>query len=60
MPREADLSNVERAFLLEALAQSVRLDGRAFDQFRNLRLSFDEDYGTCAVQLGETKYVICV
>ena len=57
MPREADLSNVERAFILEALGQNVRLDGRAFDQFRKLDLSFEDDYGTCTVQLGKTKYV---
>jgi exosome complex component RRP45 len=56
MPREADLSNVERTFILEALTQNIRLDGRALDQFRNLDLSFDDDYGTCTVQLGKTKY----
>lgn len=57
MPREADLSNVEKAFILEALTQNVRLDGRAQDQFRNLDFSFDDDYGICSVQLGKTKYV---
>jgi exosome complex component RRP45 len=56
MPREADLSNVERAFILQALAENVRVDGRARDQFRTLDISFEEDYGTCTVQLGKTKY----
>jgi exosome complex component RRP45 len=60
MPREADLSNVERAFILEALAQDVRLDGRARDQFRRLDISFEDDYGACTVQLGKTKYVLCL
>jgi exosome complex component RRP45 len=57
MPREADLSNIERTFILEALAQNVRLDGRALDQFRNLDITFEDDYGACAVRLGKTKYV---
>ncbi len=60
MPREADLSNVERAFILEALSQNVRLDGRARDQFRHLDISFEDDYGTCTVQLGKTRYVLCL
>lgn len=58
MPREADLTNVERAFILEALNQNVRLDGRALDQLRDPDISFEDDYGTCAVQFGKTKYVI--
>jgi exosome complex component RRP45 len=60
MPREADLSNVERAFILEALTQHVRLDGRARDQFRNLDVSFGDDYGACTVHLGKTKYVLWI
>ncbi|KAF7507896.1 hypothetical protein GJ744_009930 [Endocarpon pusillum] len=55
MPREAELSNIERTFILEALAQNIRLDGRARDDFRNLDVSFGDDYGACAVQLGKTK-----
>lgn len=57
MPREADLSNVERSFILEALAQNVRLDGRARDQFRSLDIFFGDDYGSCTVQLGKTRCV---
>lgn len=60
MPREADLSNVERSFILEALDQNIRLDGRALDQFRTLDISFEQDYGACAVTLGKTKYVPCI
>ena len=58
MPREAELSNIERNFILEALSQqNVRLDGRGLQQYRDLNLSFDYDYGSCTVQLGKTKCV---
>ena len=56
MPREAEPTNVERAFTLEALQENVRIDGRAFDQFRNLDLSFGHGYGAANVQLGKTRY----
>jgi exosome complex component RRP45 len=55
MPREAEPSNVERAFILEALRQNIRVDGRAFDQFRPLDLAFGEEYGTATVSLGKTR-----
>lgn len=55
MPREADLSNLEREFILEALQQDIRLDGRTFDQWRNLVLEFGDEYGTATVTLGKTK-----
>jgi exosome complex RNA-binding protein Rrp42 (RNase PH superfamily) len=55
MPREAETSNVERNFILEALRQNVRVDGRAFDQFRPINLTFGEDYGTATVSLGKTR-----
>jgi exosome complex component RRP45 len=55
MPREAELSNLERTFMLEALRQDIRVDGRAFDQFRPIDLTFGEDYGTATVSLGKTR-----
>lgn len=57
MPREAEPSNNERAFILEALHENVRLDGRALDAFRNIDLSFGDEYGVADVQLGETRYI---
>lgn len=56
MPREAELSLNEREFLLQALQEDVRLDGRAFDAFRNVELNFGHDYGVADVQLGRTRY----
>jgi len=55
MPREADPSNDERAFILKALQENVRLDGRGFEDFRKLELSFGEEFGSAAVQLGRTR-----
>ncbi|KAL8876902.1 MAG: hypothetical protein Q9198_004978 [Flavoplaca austrocitrina] len=55
MPREAEPSNNERAFILEALQQDIRLDGRALDAFRHIRLSFGDEYGVADVRLGKTR-----
>lgn len=55
MPKGADISNVEKAFILQALGQNLRLDGRALDQFRNVELTFGDQYGTSTVSLGKTR-----
>ncbi|KAI4230432.1 MAG: hypothetical protein L6R36_000061 [Xanthoria steineri] len=55
MPREAEPSNNERAFILEALQQDIRLDGRALESFRDIQLSFGDEYGVADVQLGKTR-----
>ena len=55
MPREAEPSINERAFLLQALQENTRLDGRAFDAYRNLDISFGDDYGIADVRLGKTR-----
>ena len=56
MPREAELSLNERAFILQALQENIRLDDRAFHAFRPLKITFGEDYGTADIQLGKTRY----
>jgi exosome complex component RRP45 len=58
MPREADPSNVERAFILEALSQNVRVDGRALDQFRNIELEFGDEYGSVSLRMGKTRVFV--
>lgn len=58
MPREADPSTNERAFVLSALRENIRLDGRGFDQFRPIDLRFGEDCGTADVRVGKTR-VLC-
>lgn len=57
MPREADPSNNERAFLLQALRENIRLDGRALDAFRPIDLSFGDEYGMADVRMGKTRVV---
>lgn len=56
MSKEAQLSVAEHDFILEALHENVRLDGRSADRFRPLNLSFGEEYGHVKLQLGKTRY----
>lgn len=58
MPREAEPSLNERSFILEALQQNIRLDGRALDTYRPIQISFGDGHGVADVHLGETRYVI--
>ncbi|KAL4742260.1 ribosomal protein S5 domain 2-type protein [Aspergillus similis] len=58
MNKEAPLSIAERDFILDALREGVRLDGRDTDQLRPLTLSFGEEYGHVKVQLGKTSLVV--
>jgi exosome complex RNA-binding protein Rrp42 (RNase PH superfamily) len=57
MPREVEPSLNERQFIRDALFESIRLDGRQLDQFRNLDLQFGDDYGVADVRLGKTRCV---
>jgi hypothetical protein len=57
MSKEAQLSVAERDFILEALRENVRLDGRGPDQFRPLNLSFGDEYGHVKLQVGKTRLV---
>lgn len=56
MPREAAPSINERAFVLQALRGNVRIDGRALDAFRDIELSFGDDFGIADLKLGKTRY----
>jgi len=55
MPREADPSLNEGAFLLQALQENLRLDGRSFHDYRPVELSFGDGYGVAEVKLGKTR-----
>ncbi|KAF2735927.1 exoribonuclease [Polyplosphaeria fusca] len=57
MPRETEISVNERAFIQQALQENLRLDGRAFDAFRPLELTFGDEYGVADVQLGKTRVI---
>ncbi|KAJ5815653.1 exosome complex endonuclease 2/ribosomal RNA processing protein, partial [Penicillium riverlandense] len=58
MSKEAPLSVAERDFILDALHQNVRLDGRGLDQFRPLSVSFGNEYGHVKLRLGKTSIVV--
>lgn len=58
MPREAEPSLSEQAFVSEALKNGLRLDGRALDKFRPLELTLGEEYGLAHVRCGKTRWVI--
>ncbi|KAI9760967.1 MAG: hypothetical protein M4579_001343 [Chaenotheca gracillima] len=57
MPREVEPSVNEKAFVLRALEENTRLDGRDFEDFRPLSLSFGEEYGSADVKLGKTRVI---
>ncbi|KAJ9622617.1 3'-5'-exoribonuclease [Taxawa tesnikishii (nom. ined.)] len=57
MPREVEPSQNERDFIRQALRESIRLDGRALDDFRHLELSFGDEYGVADVRLGKTRVI---
>ncbi|KAK1175622.1 exosome complex component RRP45 [Acipenser oxyrinchus oxyrinchus] len=53
--RETPLSNCERQFLVQAIAEKKRLDGRQTYDYRNIKITFGTDYGCCIVDLGKTR-----
>lgn len=53
--RETPLSNCERAFLLRAITDKKRIDGRQTYDYRNIKISFGTEYGCCIVELGKTR-----
>lgn len=55
MPRDLEPSLAEQTFLLDALQKGLRLDRRAADAFRPLKISFGEGYGLVHVELGGTQ-----
>jgi exosome complex component RRP45 len=56
MPREAEPSLNEKQFVLKALEENLRLDGRESDQYRPLDATFGDQYGVVDVKLGKTRY----
>ncbi|KAJ6668794.1 hypothetical protein lerEdw1_012278 [Lerista edwardsae] len=53
--KETPLSNCEKRFLLRAIEERKRLDGRQCYDYRNIRISFGADHGCCIVELGKTR-----
>lgn len=55
MPREPEPSNNERVFVLDALSQGLRVDGRELEVFRKVEIAFGQEYGLADVRLGKTR-----
>ncbi|KAJ9158432.1 Exosome complex component rrp45 [Coniochaeta hoffmannii] len=55
MPREAEPSLNEKQFVLQALKDNLRQDGRDLDAYRPLDLTFGDEYGHADVKLGKTR-----
>ncbi|XP_018577742.1 exosome complex component rrp45 [Anoplophora glabripennis] len=53
--RKTIISNCEKSFLNKNLCESLRLDGRSFDEFRETEIEFGKDWGCCYVSLGKTR-----
>ncbi|XP_032811329.1 exosome complex component RRP45 [Petromyzon marinus] len=53
--KEVPLSNCERAFILQAIKERKRLDGRETYDYRRMKLMFGVDSGCCMVELGKTR-----
>ncbi|XP_071087734.1 exosome complex component RRP45-like [Haliotis cracherodii] len=53
--RETPLSSCEREFILKAITEHKRFDGRQAYDYRKVKISFGVDRGCCQVQLGDTR-----
>ncbi|KAM7418506.1 hypothetical protein PAMA_015903 [Pampus argenteus] len=53
--KDTPLSNCERDFLLKAIVEKKRLDGRQTYDYRKIKITFGTDYGCCFVDLGKTR-----
>lgn len=55
MPREIDPPTIQREFLLAALAEGKRLDGRLPLEMRETEFIFGEELGSVECRLGKTR-----
>ena len=51
-----EVSLNEQNFILQALRENARIDGRQRDAYRTLQLTFGDEHGLAEVQLGKTRY----
>ncbi|RUS22500.1 hypothetical protein BC937DRAFT_88713 [Endogone sp. FLAS-F59071] len=58
MVKEIEPSNNEKAFVLQALRERLRVDGRGLYDFRALIITFGSEYGHAEVQLGRTRVLV--
>ncbi|CEP21938.1 unnamed protein product [Cyberlindnera jadinii] len=58
MAKGIETSANEKAFIIDALTQGVRTDGRKLDEYRDVKISLGSQYGSVDVTMGETR-VLC-
>ncbi|CDR36769.1 CYFA0S01e04302g1_1 [Cyberlindnera fabianii] len=58
MAKGIEVSTNEREFVLEALRQGIRTDGRNLDEPRPVEITLHEQYGFVEVKMGKTR-VVC-
>lgn len=58
MPREIDPPNVQREFVIAALGEGKRLDGRGILELRQIELEFGGELGGCVCTWGKTRWVL--
>lgn len=56
MGKETDPSLNERNFIIEALSQGLRVDGRGPHDIRNIRINLGPGLGHAEAQLGKTRW----
>lgn len=57
MPRIPEPSINEKQFLLKALQENIRVDGRNLNDYRKIDLKFGEEYGVADISLGKTRSI---
>jgi len=55
MPREIDPPTLQKEFILAALGEGKRTDGRALLQTRDVEFTFGSELGWVECRLGKTK-----
>lgn len=55
--KDEKISLNEREFIQSALYEELRIDGRGMYDYREVSISFGEDYGRVELSIGKTKYV---
>ena len=60
MPQE-EPSETGKEFVRQALEKNIRIDGRSFEEHRELSLSFGQtEFGVAEVMLGKTRFACSI
>jgi len=55
--KETPVSNVEKSFILSALEDNKRIDGRLLNERRDISIDFGREDGCCVCTLGRTRVI---